>query len=82
MYQGVAIVATPCTKVWWLLLHHVPSFNVAQLNINSDHFAQRHQKTDVQKQENKICQDVRWKRNKLNNGYKQIMLVTQEVPAE
>ena len=35
---------TPGTKAWWLLLHHVPSFNVAQLNINTDHFAQRHQK--------------------------------------
>ena len=23
-----------------------------------------------------------WKRNELDNGYKQIMLVTQEVPAE
>ena len=44
------MVVTPGTKVWWLL-HHVASFNVAQLNINSDHFAQRHQKKDVQKQE-------------------------------
>ena len=78
------MVVTPGTKVWWLLLHHVPSFNVAQLKINSDHFAQRLQKKDVQKllQENKICQDVRWKRNKLNKGYKQIMLVTQEGSVE
>ena len=59
------------TKVWWLLLQNVPSFNVAQLKINYDHFAQRHQKKDVQKllQEK---QDVRWKRNELNKCYKQI----------
>ena len=31
-----------------MLVHHVPSFNVAQLKTNSDHFAQRHQKKDVQ----------------------------------
>ena len=47
--QGAVVVVTPGTKVWWLLLHHVPSFNVAQPKINSDHFAQRHQKQDVQK---------------------------------
>ena len=64
MYQGVVDVVTPCTKVWWLLLHHVPRCGgccytvyqgvvvvVAQLNINSDNFAQRHQKKDVQKHE-------------------------------
>ena len=51
MYQGVVVVVTPRTKVWWLLLHHIPSFNVAWLNINSDHFAQRHLNKGVQKQE-------------------------------
>ena len=59
MYQGVVVVVTPCTKVWWLLytmyqgvvvvVHHVPSVNVAQLKIKADHFTQRHQKKDVQK---------------------------------
>ena len=56
------LVITPGTKVWWLLLHHVPSFYVAQLKIISDHFAQRHQKKDAKKllqEKNKICQDVR-----------------------
>ena len=54
-------VVTPSTKVWWLLLHHVPNFSGVQLKINYDIFAQKHQKKGVQKllQKNKICQDVR-----------------------
>ena len=84
-YQGVVVVITPCTKVWWLLLHQVPSFNVAQLKINSDHFAKRHQMKDVQKLLQKKTRSVKmsdWKRNELNNGYKQIMLVAREVPTK
>ena len=37
-YQGMVIIVT-----------YVPNFNVTQIKVNSDHFAQRHQKKDVQK---------------------------------
>ena len=57
------MLVMPGTKVWWLLLHHVPSFNVAQLNIIYDHFTQRHQKKDVQKQE-------KTRSFKMSGGYK------------
>ena len=60
----------------------VPSFDVAQLKRNSNHFAQRHQKKDIQKLLQEKQDLSGWKRNESNDGYKQIMLVTQEVPTE
>ena len=32
-----------------IIVTYVPSVNVAQLKVNSDHFAQMHQKKDTQK---------------------------------
>ena len=65
MYQVVMVVPTPCNKVWWLFLRHVPSFNVTQLKINSYNFAQRHQKKDVPNycKKNMICENVRVEAN-------------------
>ena len=73
------MVVTVGTKAW---SYQVSSFNVAQLKINSDHLAQTHQKKDIQKLLQEIQNLSMWKRTQLDNGYKHITFVAQEVHAE